>query len=100
MAAMHVIPDGSAMTMSGYPADSFLFPLLLGASVLTFLLSLTIAMSPNEDEIRADASLSERLAPAPAPRLEPPALDDRWELLVSSARRVWPVQRGIRDSNS
>ena len=52
--------------MSGYPADSFLFPLLLSASVLTFLLSLTIAMSANEDEIRADATLSERLVPETA----------------------------------
>ncbi len=49
------------MTMSGHSPDSFLFPLLLSASVLTFLLSLIIAVSPNEDEIRADASLSQRL---------------------------------------
>ena len=88
------------MNMSGYPADSFLFPLLLSASVLTFLLSPTIAMSPNEEEIRADASLNERLAPEPAPQLERPTLGDRWESLASLARRVWPVQRRIRDSNS
>ena len=70
MAAMHVYPGGGTMTMSGYPADSFLFPLLLSASVLTFVLSLIIAMSPNEKEIRADASLTERLVPEPALRLE------------------------------
>ena len=35
--------------------------MLLGASVVTFLLMLIIAVSPNEDEIRADASLSRRL---------------------------------------
>jgi hypothetical protein len=64
MAAMHVYPGGSTMTMSGYSPNSFLFPLLLGASVLTFLLSLIIAMSPNEEEIRADASLTERLRSA------------------------------------
>ena len=46
MAAMHVYAGGGTMSMSGYPADSFLFPLLLSASVLTFLLSLTIAMCP------------------------------------------------------
>ena len=101
MAAMHVYAGGSGMTtMSGYPADSFLFPLLLGASVLTFLLSLIIAMSPNEDEIRADASLSERLAPEPASRPERLTLADRWESLVSLAFRVWPARRRIRDSNS
>jgi NO-binding membrane sensor protein with MHYT domain len=64
MAAMHVYPGGSTMPMSGYSPNSFLFPLLLGASVLTFLLALIIAMSPNEEEIRADASLSERLRSA------------------------------------
>ncbi len=61
MAAMHVYAGGNGMTMSGHSPDSFLFPLLLSASVLTFLLSLIIAVSPNEDEIRADASLSQRL---------------------------------------
>ncbi len=64
MAAMHVYVRGSGMNMSGESAASFLFPLLLGASVLTFLISLIIAMSPNEEEIRADASLSERLGSA------------------------------------
>jgi NO-binding membrane sensor protein with MHYT domain len=63
MAAMHVYA-ARGMHMSGSAPDSFLFPLLLGASVLTFLLALIIAMSPNEDEIRADLSLSQRLAPA------------------------------------
>ena len=94
MAAMHVDASGSGVTRSGYPADSFLFPLLLGASVLTFVLSLIIAMSPNEDEIRADAALSERLAPEPAAEIEQPALGDRWESLVSLVRRVWPVSGG------
>jgi hypothetical protein len=32
--------------------------------VVTFLLMLIIAVSPNEDEIRADASLSRRLRAA------------------------------------
>lgn len=67
MAATHVYGPGSGMNrmnMPGESAASFLFPLLLGASVLTFLISLIIAMSPNEDEIRADASLSERLRAA------------------------------------
>ncbi len=94
MAAMHVDAGGSGTTVSGYPADSFLFPLLLGASVLTFVLSLIIAMSPNEDEIRADAALSERLAPEPAAEIEQPVLGDRWESFVSLVRRVWPVGGG------
>jgi NO-binding membrane sensor protein with MHYT domain len=64
MAAMHVYASGRT-AISGSSAGSFLFPLLLGAVVLTFLLALIIAMSPNEEEIRADQSLSERLRPVP-----------------------------------
>jgi NO-binding membrane sensor protein with MHYT domain len=64
MAAMHVYATGRT-AISGSAAGSFLFPLLLGAVVLTFLLALIIAMSPNEEEIRADQSLSERLRPLP-----------------------------------
>jgi len=60
MDAMHVYAGGR-MAMSGEPSSSLLLPLLLGASVVTFLLMLIIAVSPNEDEIRADASLSRRL---------------------------------------
>jgi NO-binding membrane sensor protein with MHYT domain len=62
MAAMHVYASGRT-AISGSSAGSFLVPLLVGAVVLTFLLALIIAMSPNEEEIRADQSLSERLRP-------------------------------------
>jgi hypothetical protein len=64
MAAMHLYPGGSGMTMSGHAPDSFLFPLILGVSVLTFVLGLVIALSPNEEEILADARLSQLLAPS------------------------------------
>jgi NO-binding membrane sensor protein with MHYT domain len=64
MAAMHLYPGGSGMTMSGHAPDSFLFPLILGVSVLTFVLALVIALSPNEEEILADAQLSQLLAPS------------------------------------
>ena len=60
MAAMRVYPGGGAMT-GGESAESFLLPLLLGVSVITFLMTLVIALSPSEDEIREDASLRERL---------------------------------------
>jgi NO-binding membrane sensor protein with MHYT domain len=64
MAAMHVYAGGTSMATSGSSPASFLLPLLLGAAVFTFLVSLIIAMSPNEDEIRAEASLTERLRSA------------------------------------
>jgi NO-binding membrane sensor protein with MHYT domain len=61
MAAMHVYAGAGGMAVTGASPNSFLFPLLLGASVLTFMLSLIIALSPNEEEIRADARLSRRV---------------------------------------
>ena len=50
--------DGQVRRTGDQPAP---LPLLLGASVVTFLLMLAIAMSPNEDEILADASLTQRV---------------------------------------
>jgi NO-binding membrane sensor protein with MHYT domain len=61
MAAMRVYAGGSGLVLPGEPAGSLLLPLLLGASVVTFLLMLLVAMSPSEDEILADASLTQRL---------------------------------------
>ena len=62
MAAMRVQADpASAMTaMSGSTASSFLVPLLLGISLLTFVLTLVISLSPTEDEITADAGMLPR----------------------------------------
>jgi hypothetical protein len=61
MAAMRVYAGGSGLVRPGEPSSSLLLPLLLGASVVTFLLMLIVAMSPNEDEILADASVTQRL---------------------------------------
>jgi NO-binding membrane sensor protein with MHYT domain len=60
MAAMHVTP-GPMPTMSGSTASSFLVPLLLGVSLVTFVLTLTISLSPTEDEINEDAVLRTRI---------------------------------------
>lgn len=48
-------------TGSGATAASFLVPLLLAISLATFLLTLMISVTPNEDEIRADTELRRRL---------------------------------------
>jgi NO-binding membrane sensor protein with MHYT domain len=61
MAAMHVYAGGGGMTLSGESAESFLLPLLLGVSIVTFLMTLVIALSPTEEEIREDASLDARI---------------------------------------
>ncbi|MGD0559419.1 MAG: MHYT domain-containing protein [Streptosporangiaceae bacterium] len=65
MAAMRLQADSaSAMAaMSGSTASSFLVPLLLGISLLTFVLTLVISLSPTEDEIAADAVLQQGIQP-------------------------------------
>lgn len=56
MAAMRLTP-GSMPVMGGAAAISFLIPLLVGISLLTFVLTLTLSLAPTEDEIYADAAL-------------------------------------------
>ena len=61
MSAMRIYAGGDALVRPGEPVNSLLLPLLLGASVVTFVLMLIVAISANEDEIVADAGLTERL---------------------------------------
>jgi NO-binding membrane sensor protein with MHYT domain len=62
MASMRVYPaNGDAMGMGGASASSFLLPLIIGVSVLTFVLTATIALSPTDEEISADAELMRRI---------------------------------------
>ena len=71
MAALHVkggsMPSIAAQQVSGISgvsgaaAATFLIPLLLVISLATFLLTLSISMTPSEDEIRADAEMRSRL---------------------------------------
>ena len=71
MAALHVrggsMPSIAAQQasgisgVSGAAAATFLIPLLLVISLATFLLTLSISMTPSEDEIRADAEMRKRL---------------------------------------
>ncbi|MGO8887636.1 MAG: MHYT domain-containing protein [Streptosporangiaceae bacterium] len=66
MAAMHMFPApaGGGMLMGGATAETFLLPLILGISILNFILTATIVLSPNDDEIRAEAELMDRIAQA------------------------------------
>jgi NO-binding membrane sensor protein with MHYT domain len=66
MAAMRMYqasgPAGMVMGgTGGATAESFLLPLILGISVVAFVLIATIALSPTEDEIRSEAALMDRI---------------------------------------
>jgi hypothetical protein len=61
MAAMRV-SMGSMAAMSGSTAVSFLVPLLVGITIITFAVTLVISLSPTEDEIHEDARLRDRIA--------------------------------------
>src|ERR1700729_1089733 len=54
----------AAMVMGGSGGatmESFLLPLILGISVLSFISIATIALSPNSDEIRTESDLMDRI---------------------------------------
>ncbi len=66
MAAMHVYATAAAGGTPGMPggasASSFLVPLILGISILTFVLTAVISLSPTEAEIRRENELITRIA--------------------------------------
>ncbi len=68
MAALHMWPEarvgGMNMAGGGATAESFLLPLLIGISILAFIMTATIALSPSGDELREDAALMERIEAA------------------------------------
>jgi NO-binding membrane sensor protein with MHYT domain len=65
MAAMRVqaAPEGGMASMGGgASASAFLLPLILGITILTFLVTAIVTLAPTEAEIRAEADLMERIA--------------------------------------
>jgi NO-binding membrane sensor protein with MHYT domain len=68
MAALHMWPAGAGgglnMAGGGATAVGFLLPLLIGISILAFIMTATIALSPSSDEMREDAELLQRIAAA------------------------------------
>jgi NO-binding membrane sensor protein with MHYT domain len=61
---MYAATGPSGMVMGGTggaTAESFLLPLVIGISVIAFILTATIALSPSEDEIRGEAELMNRI---------------------------------------
>jgi NO-binding membrane sensor protein with MHYT domain len=68
MAAMHLFPPGAGggmeMAGGGATAETFLLPLLIGISIVAFIMTATLALSPTDEEIRADAALLQRIEAA------------------------------------
>jgi len=65
MAAMQLraAPGGGMAAMGGgASAEAFLLPLILGITILTFLVTAIVTLAPTEAEIREDAALMERIA--------------------------------------
>jgi NO-binding membrane sensor protein with MHYT domain len=65
MAALQVQPvaaGGMAAMGTGASATEFLLPLILGISIVAFLVTAIVTMAPTEEEMREDAALMERIA--------------------------------------
>lgn len=61
---MYAATGPAGMVMGGgggATAESFLLPLVLGISIVAFILTATIALSPSEEEIRGEAELMSRI---------------------------------------
>jgi hypothetical protein len=62
MAAMHLSAGSMSAMGGGSTGMSFLVPLLVGITIVTFAVTLVISLSPTEDEIHEDARLRDRIA--------------------------------------
>jgi NO-binding membrane sensor protein with MHYT domain len=65
MAAMHLFRSGTGggmvMNGTGASAETFLLPLVIGISILAFILTATLALSPTDQEMREEAELLTRI---------------------------------------
>jgi NO-binding membrane sensor protein with MHYT domain len=78
IAALHVYASPGAGAMAGMSgggvsAQAFLLPLIVGISVLAFILTAVISLSPTEAEIREDAALMARISGHPRHAQQSPA---------------------------
>jgi NO-binding membrane sensor protein with MHYT domain len=88
MAALHVYHasgGGGMLAMgAGASATSFLLPLILGISIVTFLVTAIVTMAPTAEEMREDAALMERIATLSK------TLDQSQQRLAHPATRLVP----------
>jgi NO-binding membrane sensor protein with MHYT domain len=65
MAALHIFPaiDGGMAAMgSGVSGTTLLVPLILGISILAFLVTIIVSLAPSEAEVREEAELMDRIS--------------------------------------
>jgi hypothetical protein len=76
MAAVRVYPapGGAAAMSGGATVMDFLLPFVAGVSIITLLLTVTVAVSPTEEEIRAEKALMERLSRRPTEQVRKKSL--------------------------
>jgi hypothetical protein len=77
-------------------AENFLLPLILGISILNFIVTATVVLSPNDEEIRAEADLMQRIARARQARSAAPSAALRLAALRPAA--PWPAALGAQDA--
>jgi NO-binding membrane sensor protein with MHYT domain len=98
MAALHMWPAGAGgglnMAGSGATAVGFLLPLLIGISVLAFIMTATIALSPSGEEMREDAELLQRIAAAQNGRHGAPPT------VAPPRAQHWPTQAVSRETQA
>jgi hypothetical protein len=68
----------AASMQGGVSAVSFLLPLILGISILAFVLTAVISLSPTAAEIHEDAALMARIAAPPQETTAPPQKRGAW----------------------
>jgi NO-binding membrane sensor protein with MHYT domain len=78
--------DGMSAMGAGASGTAFLLPLILGITILAFLLTTIVTLAPTEAEIREDAALMERIA-----RMSGQSLSGRSADLAGAPH--WPDER-------
>jgi hypothetical protein len=84
------------MLMGGASATAFLLPLILGISVLTFIVTATIALSPTDTEIRAEDELMSRIAARAAANTPAPQLPSAAPRRPVNGRPVNAISRSVQ----
>jgi NO-binding membrane sensor protein with MHYT domain len=99
MEAMTFTP-GSMSAMSGSNAFSFVVPLVIGLTIVTLVVALTISVARTEEEIAEDAlfqrQISEFEGGLPAVAANPPRWTGGDNRPTRHGRRLWPIRRNPR----